>query len=84
MATERPLMTKRRLVIDEYAGRIVQSIFGMYKEGMSISAIADRLNSMGVLSPMEYRLFLGDSYKTLFKNAQRGQVVIPGCTPNPY
>lgn len=58
---------KHRLVIDEYAGGIVQSIFGMYKEGMSISAIADRLNSMGVLSPMEYRLFLGDSYKTLFK-----------------
>ena len=49
----------------------------MYKEGMSISAIADRLNRMGVLSPMEYRLFLGDSYKTLFKTHNAAQWSYP-------
>ena len=58
---------RHRLVIDEYAGNIVRSVFGMYKEGLSIGAIADRLNSLGVASPMEYRLSQGSGYSSPFK-----------------
>lgn len=59
---------KSRLVIDEYAGEIVRSIYTMYKDGMSIGRIADRLNGMGVLSPMEYKLSQGSKYESLFKS----------------
>ena len=59
---------KSRLIVDEYAGEIVRSIYTMYKDGLSIGRIADRLNSMGVLSPMEYKLSQGSKYETLFKS----------------
>ena len=36
---------RNQLVVDEYAGEIVRFIFTMYKDGVSIGAIADRLNS---------------------------------------
>ena len=45
---------RSRLVIDESAAETVKMIFSLYKDGMSIEKIADRLNEMGVLSPMEY------------------------------
>lgn len=64
---------KSRLVVDEYAGEIVRSIYTMYKDGMSIGRIADRLNSMGVLSPMEYKLSLGSKYESLFKSHEVAQ-----------
>lgn len=62
---------KRRLVVDDYAGEIVRTIFGLYKEGVSIGAIADRLNETGVPSPMEYRLSQGSRYQSLFKTHDR-------------
>ena len=64
---------KNHLVVDEYAAEVVQSIFSMYKEGMSICRIVDKLNSMGVLSPMEYKLSQGINYDTLFKQMEKAQ-----------
>lgn len=62
---------KNRLVIDEYAADIVRDIFRWKLEGASPKAIADKLNSAGVLSPMEYKKSLGMKYATSFKaNAQ--------------
>lgn len=62
---------KNRLVIDEYAADVVRDIFKWKLEGASPKAIADRLNSAGVLSPMEYKKSLGMKYATSFKaNAQ--------------
>ena len=58
---------RNQLVVDEYAGEIVRFIFTMYKNGVSIGAIADRLNSMGVLSPMEYKRSQGSNYESVFK-----------------
>ena len=58
---------RNQLVVDEYAGEIVRFIFTMYKDGVSIGAIADRLNSMGVLSPMEYKRSQGSNYESVFK-----------------
>ncbi len=62
---------KNRLVVDEYAGEIVQQIFSMYKDGKSIGRIADRLNEMGVPSPMEYKQSQGVNFDTLFKTGIR-------------
>lgn len=58
---------RNQLVVDEYAGEIVRFIFTMYKDGVSIGAIADRLNSMGVLYPMEYKHSQGSNFESVFK-----------------
>lgn len=46
---------KNKLVIDEYAAHIVEDIFQMRIEGMSAVKIAETLNNLGVLSPIEYK-----------------------------
>lgn len=46
---------RNRLVVDEEAARTVELIFRLRIQGLCNSAIADRLNSMGILSPMEYK-----------------------------
>ncbi len=46
---------KNLLVPDDYAAKIVASIFADKLEGMSANAIAQRLNDEGVLSPLEYK-----------------------------
>ncbi|MDD4495897.1 MAG: recombinase family protein [Eubacteriales bacterium] len=46
---------KNRLVVDEYAANIIRDIFKMRIEGMSAARIADELNRMAVLSPIEYK-----------------------------
>ena len=53
---------KNQLIIDEYTSKVVQDIFRMKMEGMSASAIADALNSIGVLSPLEYKKNKGLPY----------------------
>ena len=62
---------KNRLVVDEYAAEIVQSVFSMYKDGLSVGRIAEKLNDMGVLSPMEYKRSQGIRFDTLFKTKER-------------
>lgn len=64
---------KSRLVIDEYAADIVRRIFAWKIEGMAVSAIAKRLNSLGILSPKEYKKSTGDNYKGGFSGAARSQ-----------
>ena len=46
---------KNQLAIDEYPASIVRDIFRMKIDGMSALKIAETLNSLGVLSPMEYK-----------------------------
>lgn len=58
---------KNQLVIDEYAADVIRDIFKWKLEGASPKAIADRLNSAGILSPMEYKKSLGMKYATSFK-----------------
>lgn len=58
---------KNQLVIDEYAADVIRGIFKWKLEGASPKAIADRLNSSGILSPMEYKKSLGMKYATSFK-----------------
>lgn len=59
---------KNKLIPDLYAAGIVKDIFRMKLRGLSQTAIADRLNEQGILSPMEYKHSLGiriqDNFKT--------------------
>lgn len=62
---------KNNLVIDEYAAQIVKWIFDLKIDGMAVSAIAKRLNESGILSPREYKKFIGSNYKGGFYGAAR-------------
>lgn len=64
---------KNRLEIDEYAAQVICDIFKWKLEGMSQQGIANRLNEMGILSPLEYKRLLGEKYKTTFKVKQQAQ-----------
>lgn len=50
---------KNHLVIDEKAASIVRMIFDMTLEGYSPGKIADKLNEMGVLTPLQYKRSIG-------------------------
>ena len=58
---------KNKLVVDEYAADIVRDIFKWKLEGVSPQDIADTLNKLGILSPMEYKRSLGMKFTTSFK-----------------
>lgn len=58
---------KNQLVIDTYAGAVVQDIFRMKINGYSQYKIADALNEQGILSPMEYKRSMGVHFETSFK-----------------
>ena len=57
---------KNRLVIDDYAAKIVKTIFARKLDGMSNLAIANRLNANGIFSPLEYKKSHGEHYATGF------------------
>jgi len=46
---------KNQLAIDEYPASIVRDIYRMKIDGMSALKIAETLNAVGVLSPLEYK-----------------------------
>ena len=58
---------KNKLVVDQYAADIVRDIFKWKLEGVSPQDIADALNKLGILSPMEYKRSIGMKYTTSFK-----------------
>lgn len=62
---------KNKLVIDEYASKIVKEIFKNKIEGYSSQAIADILNARGELSPYEYRENKKTNAKWAFKTIVR-------------
>lgn len=61
---------KNKLLIDEEAARVVELIFNLRIQGLCNSAIASRLNSLGILSPMEYKRSKGFSYSCGFRNKE--------------
>lgn len=58
---------KNNLVVDEFAADIVRDMFQWKLEGVSPQDIANTLNRLGVLSPMEYKRSLGMKFTTPFK-----------------
>lgn len=64
---------KNRLVVDPEAAEVVQEIFARRIAGQSCKAIADDLNVLGVLSPMEYKRSQGINFKTGYKAHSKAQ-----------
>lgn len=58
---------KHKLVVDDYAAQVVRDIFALKMQGYSQQSIADAMNKMGVLSPLEYKKQAGLNYKTGFQ-----------------
>lgn len=64
---------KNHLVIDKYAADIVKKIFKWKMEGMSLLAVANKLDSLGILPPAEYKKMTGLKYQTGFRTAKTGK-----------
>lgn len=64
---------KNKLIVDPYAAEIVKEIFGMKMDGKSQQSIADELNSLGILSPAEYKKKQGSGYKTAFQTHSKAK-----------
>lgn len=64
---------KNKLVADNYAAEIVRKIFNWKMEGMAVSAIADQLNELGILSPKEYKKSTGINYRGGFSGAGKSR-----------
>ena len=62
---------RNRLVVDEEAAETVKQIFTWKLEGMSDQGIADKLNAIGVASPLEYKLQKGSHISENFKRNER-------------
>lgn len=56
-----------RIVVDDYAAKVVQDIFAWKRSGMSQQGIADRLNQRGIPSPAAYKKSCGSNYRTKFQ-----------------
>lgn len=61
---------KGHLIVDEEAAEVVRLVYTLYLSGMGRTAIARELNNRGVLTPMDYKLAHGESYKNNFTGAQ--------------
>lgn len=64
---------KNRLVVDTYAAEIVKKIFEWKIEGFAISAIAEKLNELGILSPREYKKSTGTNYRGGFSGTEKSR-----------
>ncbi len=64
---------KNQLVPDDYAADIVRKIFAWRIEGFSNLAISNRLNEMGILSPMEYKKSKGQKFHTSFSTGVKAK-----------
>lgn len=62
---------KHKLVVDEYAAGIVREIFSAKLRGFNQRAIANTLNSEGVLPPSEYKKQQGINYKSGFRTTDK-------------
>lgn len=58
---------KNKLLIDDAAAEVVRKIYRMKLGGWSADAIAKKLNSIGVLSPMKYKQANGMAFFTSFR-----------------
>lgn len=57
---------RNQLVIDGYAADIVKKIFAWKIEGLSLGAIASRLNTLHILCPKQYKLSKGINFQSGF------------------
>lgn len=50
---------KNKLIVDENAASYINSIFDWYINGLSYNMITKRLNNLGILSPLAYKVSIG-------------------------
>lgn len=62
-----------QLIIDPEAAEIVRSIFAWKIQGLSAERIADKLNSLGILCPMEYKRLHGMKVSTNFRTNDKAK-----------
>ena len=58
---------RNKLEVDPYAAEVVRKIFHWKIDGLSISAIAERLNQLQIMPPKEYKQFQGLNYNGGFQ-----------------
>lgn len=58
---------KNQLIPDPYAGEIVKDIFKWALEGYNRANIAEKLESLGILTPLEYKKSIGSKFYTGFQ-----------------
>lgn len=58
---------KNKLIIDEKAASVVRQIFKWKIEGMSGERIAEKLNVLGIPTPMEYKRRNGENFQCGFR-----------------
>ncbi|WP_249030229.1 recombinase family protein [Tannockella kyphosi] len=66
---KRDEIERHRLVVDENTRETIQMIFSLFKDGMSIGKIKQRLNATGILPPMDYKRSTGVNFETVFKTS---------------
>ena len=64
---------KGKLVIDDQAAEIVQQIYSWKLNGINEQKIADKLNAMGLLSPLEYKKQQGYAISENFKRKETAE-----------
>jgi DNA invertase Pin-like site-specific DNA recombinase len=64
---------KNHLVIDENAAEIIRTIFALKLDGFSSQRIADRLNKMKVLPPLEYKRMSGLNFNSGFRSGKNSK-----------
>lgn len=64
---------RHRLIVDDFAAAIVRDIFKWKIDGASGQRISDKLNELGILSPMEYKRSCGLQYRTGFQTNVKGK-----------
>ena len=62
-----------KLIIDPEAAEIVRCIFDWKIHGLSADRIADKLNSQGILCPMEYKRSMGLKVSTNFRTNDKAK-----------
>lgn len=63
----RKLENKNQLIPDSYAGEIVKDIFRWALEGYNRANIAEKLENLGILTPLEYKKSIGSKFHTGFQ-----------------
>lgn len=64
---------KNRLIIDEKAAETVRQIFQWKINGMSGGRIAEKLNELGILTPMEYKHSNGENFCCGFRKKEKSR-----------
>ena len=67
---QKDAQNKNCLVVDEFAADVVRKIYTWKIEGLSLGAIAEKLNARHILPPKEYKKSLGENYNSGFQSTE--------------